>query len=110
MVHINMFYRKTMFAVVETGGKQYQVQVGDVIKVEKLEAEVGSKFNFDKVLVVDNKIGTPTLDNAKVVAEVLEHKKTDKDLIFKKKRRHNYRRKIGHRQNITVLRIKNIEC
>jgi large subunit ribosomal protein L21 len=105
-----MFERKAMFAVVETGGKQYQVEVGDVIKVEKLEIGVGTKFNFDRVLLVNDKIGTPTLENAKVEAEVLEHKKADKDIIFKKKRRHNYRRKIGHRQNITVLRIKNIEA
>ena len=103
-----MFERKTMFAVVESGGKQYQVQVGDVIRVEKLEIGVGSLFNFDKILVVDNKIGAPTLPSATVEAEVLEHRKTDKIIVFKKKRRHNYRRKKGHRQNITVLRIKNI--
>lgn len=99
-----------MFAVVESGGKQYQVKVGDVLKVEKLEVLVGALYSFDKVLVVNNNIGSPTLPKAIVQGEVLEHRKGDKVIVFKKKRRHNYRRKKGHRQNVTVLRIKNIEC
>jgi large subunit ribosomal protein L21 len=97
-----------MFAVVESGGKQYHVKVGDVIKVEKLVGEVGSKINLEKVLATAEKIRTPELLGVKVVAEVLDQCKAEKDIIFKKKRRHNYRRKRGHRQQITVLRIREI--
>ncbi len=99
-----------MFAVVETGSKQYHVQVGDVIRVERMAGEKGSMVNLDRVLVAGDKIGAPLVSGAKVVAEVLEHKKSDKVLIFKKKRRHNYRRKRGHRQEISVLRIKEIKA
>jgi large subunit ribosomal protein L21 len=98
-----------MFAVIESGSKQYHVKVGDVVKVEKLIAEVGSLFNFDKVLMLNGKVGSPLIEGAKVSAEVLEQVKTDKVIVFKKKRRHNYRRKRGHRQLITVLRIKEIK-
>jgi len=98
-----------MFAVIESGSKQYHVKSGDVIKIERIAGEVGSVINFDKVLMVNGKVGSPVLANAKVSAEVLEHVKSDKVLIFKKKRRHNYRRKRGHRQSITVLRIKEIK-
>ena len=94
-----------MFAVVEAGSKQYHVKVGDVVCIERIENEPGSMFTFDKVLMAAGKVGAV---KAKVVAEVLEHKKSDKVIIFKKKRRHNYRRKRGHRQNISVLRIKEI--
>jgi large subunit ribosomal protein L21 len=100
----------SMFAVIESGGKQYHIQVGDVIKVEKLEANVGDSVNFDKILKVGEKIGSPTVEGAKVVAELLEHTKTEKVIIFKKKRRHNYRRKRGHRQEISVLRVKEIKA
>lgn len=99
-----------MFAVVESGGKQYHVKAGDVIKVERLAGEQGSVVNLDKVLAVGDKVGAPTVSSAKVTAEVLEHAKTDKVLVFKKKRRHNYRRKRGHRQQISVLRIKEIKA
>lgn len=98
-----------MFAVIESGNKQYHVKVGDVIKVEKLAGEVGATHNFDKVLMLGDKVGAPTVASAKVIGEILEQKKNDKEIIFKKKRRHNYRRKRGHRQQITVLRIKGIE-
>ena len=100
-----------MYAIVKTGGKQYKVSAGDVLKVEKLDAEAGSTIELDQVLMVGGatpKIGTPVVAGAKVVAEVLEQKKDDKIIIFKKKRRHNYRRKNGHRQLITVLRVREI--
>ena len=97
-----------MFAVVETGGKQYRVKVGDIIKVEKLEVEVGSLFSFDKIMSVGEKFDQESLAGSQISAEILEHKKTDKVIVFKKIRRHNYRRKKGHRQNITVMRIKEI--
>ena len=97
-----------MFAVVETGGKQYRIKVGDVIKTEIVDAEVGSLVSLDKVLLVGDKFDTVSLGQSKVNAEILEHKKTDKVIVFKKIRRHNYRRKRGHRQNITVMRIKEI--
>ena len=102
-----------MYAVIKTGGKQYRVAAGDVIKVEKLEGEVGQTVDFDQVLMVggdEPKIGSPILDGAKVSAEVLEQGKADKVLIFKKKRRHKYRRTRGHRQHQTVLRVSNIEA
>jgi len=99
-----------MFAVVETGSKQYHVKVGDVIKVETLAGEKGAVINLEKVLAVGDKIGSPFLKGATVTAEILEHRKSDKVIIFKKKRRHNYRRKRGHRQNLSVLRIKEIKA
>ena len=102
-----------MYAVIKTGGKQYRVAAGDVIKVEKLDGEVGSSVDLDQVLMGgdgdDAKIGTPLVGGAKVSAEVLEQGKGDKVLIFKKKRRKNYRRTRGHRQHETVLRISDIK-
>lgn len=99
-----------MFAVIRTGGKQYKVQKDDTIKVEKLDAKAGDKVNLDEVLFVDGKIGAPLVKGAKVVAEVLEQARAPKVTIFKKKRRQNYRRKKGHRQPLTVLRIKDIKA
>ena len=101
-----------MYAVIKTGGKQYRVAAGDVIKVEKLEGEVGQTIDFDQVLMVggdEAKVGTPLIDGAKVSAEVLEQGKGDKVLIFKKQRRHKYRRTRGHRQHQTVLRVSGIQ-
>ncbi len=105
-----------MYAVIKTGGKQYRVAAGDVIKVEKLDGEVGDQIGFDQVLMVGDegtedsaKVGTPVLEGAEVTAEVLEQGKADKVLIFKKKRRKNYRRTRGHRQHQTVLRISDIK-
>jgi large subunit ribosomal protein L21 len=95
------------FAIFQTGGKQYRVKVGDVIKVEKLDAT--GDVTFDHVLMLGEKLGTPTIDGAKVVATVVEQKRADKVLVFKKKRRQNYRRTRGHRQFITVLKIKEIK-
>ncbi len=94
-------------AIFQTGGKQYRVKQGDIVKVEKLNAE--GKVEFDQVLMLDDKVGTPFVDGAKVVAEVVEQKRTDKVLVFKKKRRQNYRRTHGHRQYITVLKITEIK-
>ena len=96
------------FAIFQTGGKQYRVQKGDVIKVEKLNAT--GKVEFDQVLMLGEKIGTPTISGAKVTAEVVEQKRADKVLVFKKKRRQNYRRTKGHRQFITVLKITDIKA
>ena len=78
-----------MFAVIETGNKQYRVQVGDVICVERLEGEVGNLIELKNVLMLNEAVGAPTVKGASVAAEVLEHRKSDKVLIFKKKRRHN---------------------
>jgi large subunit ribosomal protein L21 len=99
-----------MYAVIVTNGKQYKVSENDVLKIDKLEVEVGSVVQFDTVLAIGGadgtlRLGTPTVEGAKISAEVLEQKRDDKIIVFKKKRRHNYRRKNGHRQYITVLRI-----
>ncbi len=96
-----------MFAVFTTGGNQFKVQKGDIIAVEKLTAE--KNISFDKVLMIDEKIGEPFLKGATVEAKILETKKDDKVIIFKKKKRHNYRRKIGHRQPITMIEITDIK-
>lgn len=101
-----------MYAVVKTGGKQYRVAKDDVLTVEKLDAEAGAVIELAEVLaIVDGKgltIGTPMIDGARVAATVLEQKKADKVIIFKKKRRKNYRRTRGHRQPLTVIRISDI--
>lgn len=96
------------YAIFQTGGKQYRVAQGDIVKVEKLDAT--GTVEFDQVLMVGDKIGTPFVDGAKVIAEVIEQKRADKILVFKKKRRQNYRRTAGHRQFITVLKIKEIKA
>ena len=97
------------YAVIKTGGKQYKVEQNQVVKLEKIDGEVGKNVKFDQVLVISSdkgvELGSPTVKNAVVSAEVLEQKKDDKVIVFKKKRRHNYRRKNGHRQEITVVRI-----
>ncbi|MBO4683403.1 MAG: 50S ribosomal protein L21 [Alphaproteobacteria bacterium] len=95
------------FAIFQTGGKQYRVKVGDVIKVEKLDAS--GDVTFDQVLMLGDRVGTPVVAGASVVATVVEQKRADKVLVFKKKRRQNYRRTRGHRQFITVLKIKEIK-
>ena len=99
-----------MFAVIKTGGKQYRVVPGDVIKVERLEAEAGATIALDEVLMLGDKIGTPLISGATVSAEVVAQDRGPKIIVFKKKRRQNYRRKNGHRQDITVLRIKDISA
>jgi len=99
---------KIMFAVIKTGGKQYKVAANDVIRVEKLLASAGDSVVLDQVLMVGEKIGAPMVAGASVTATVLEQTRADKVIIFKKKRRQNYRRKKGHRQELTVLRITEI--
>ena len=101
-----------MFAIIQTGGKQYKVAVGDVVKVEKLELEVGSKVNFDVLLTSDNgKIvaGNPVVKNVTCTAEVVEQGKGDKVVVYKYKPKKNYRRKQGHRQPYTAVKIVEIK-
>ena len=103
-----------MFAVIRTGGKQYKVAPDDLITVEKLEGEPGATLELAEVLMVGDgdsiSTGTPLLEGAMVSATLVEHRRADKILVFKKKRRHNYRRKRGHRQHQTVLRITEIRA
>lgn len=101
-----------MYAVIETGGKQYRVNEGDVISVEKLKVEAGKKIVFDKVLVIgegkDIKIGTPYVDAAQVFGKVLENGKAKKVIIYKYKAKKDYRKKQGHRQPFTMVEITGI--
>ncbi len=97
-----------MFAVIKTGGKQYKVAKDDTIVVEKLNAEIGSTVTFDNVLALDEKIGTPTIAGAKVSAKVIKQTRDDTVIVFKKKRRQGYRRKNGHRQYISIVKITDI--
>lgn len=101
-----------MYAVIKTGGKQYRVANGDVIAVEKLAGDPGSTVSLAPVLMLnDDKsstVGTPIVEGAAVSAEVLEQTRGDKIIVFKKKRRKGYRRTIGHRQDLTVLRITDV--
>ena len=97
-----------MFAVIKTGGKQYKVAKDDTIVVEKLNAEIGSTVTFDNVLALDEKIGTPTIAGARVSAKVIKQTRDDTVIVFKKKRRQGYRRKNGHRQYISIVKITDI--
>lgn len=101
-----------MYAIIQTGGKQYKVKEGDKVSVEKLEAEPKAEISFNEVLLVGGngslQVGNPFLSGAKVEAQVLEQGKGAKILIFKKKQRKGYRKKQGHRQRYTVLQIKKI--
>lgn len=100
-----------MYAVIKTGGKQYRVAKNDVIKIERLEGEVGASITFPEVLMVGGDepvVGSPTVAGASVTGTVLEQTKGEKIIIFKKKRRKNYRRRNGHRQLLTVVRIADI--
>jgi large subunit ribosomal protein L21 len=100
------------YAVIETGGKQYRVKAGDRLEVEKLDAEVGASVEIDKVLAVsdgkDLAVGEPLLAGGKVVTTVLDQIRGDKVINFKKKRRKGYKRKVGHRQSLTVLQVESI--
>ncbi|MBS4022919.1 MAG: 50S ribosomal protein L21 [Dethiobacter sp.] len=102
-----------MYAIIETGGKQYRVEEGSILNVELLTAEVGSEVGFEKVLAVkkDNKlqVGQPYLDGATVSGKVLDHGKGKKIIVFKFKAKKNYRRKQGHRQPFTRILIDKIE-
>ena len=96
------------FAVIKTGGKQYKVAANDILKIEKLDAEAGTIVTFDQVLMVDGEVGLPLVEGALVAAELLETRKQKTVIIFKKNRRHNYRRRNGHRQLLSTVRITEI--
>ena len=102
-----------MYAVLETGAKQYRVAAGDTVEVERLEVEAGQPVTFDRVLLLNNEgkvsVGTPTVAQASVVADVVEHIRGPKVVAFKLKRRKGYRRTVGHRQELTVVKIKEIK-
>ncbi|MEL6287972.1 MAG: 50S ribosomal protein L21 [Pseudomonadota bacterium] len=100
-----------MYAVIKTGGKQYRVAADDVLKIEKVEGEVGETISFGSILMVggdDPTVGSPLVDGAEVTAEVVAQGRARKIIVFKKKRRQNYRRKKGHRQHETTVRITGI--
>ncbi len=103
-----------MYAVLETGGKQYRVTAGDTLEVERLTVEAGQPVTFDRVLLInaDGKlsVGTPTVASASVIADVVEHKRGDKVIAFKMKRRKGYHRTVGHRQELTAVKIKEIKA
>ncbi|MCC7106277.1 MAG: 50S ribosomal protein L21 [Chloroflexi bacterium] len=102
-----------MYAVIESGGKQHKVRPGDTIDVERLEAEAGSSLTLDRVLLVaddDNvQVGTPLVAGATVAAEVVEQKRGPKIIVFKYKAKVRYRKKQGHRQSLTTLKITDIQ-
>lgn len=102
------------YAVIRTGGKQYRVSEGDIVKIEKLAGEIGETITVGDVLFIgdngDVKIGSPLVPNAKVTGEIVDHAKAKKVLVFKKKRRKSYSRQRGHRQNQTILKITGIEA
>ncbi len=102
-----------MYAVLETGSKQYRVTPGDTVEVERLEVEAGKPVTFDRVLLVNNEgkvtVGAPTVTSASVLADVVEHIRGEKKVSFKMKRRKGYHKTIGHRQELTVVKIKEIK-
>ena len=102
-----------MYAVLETGSKQYRVAAGDTLVNERLSVEAGQSVTFDRVLLVNNEgkvsVGSPTVSGATVVADVVEHKRGEKKLTFKMKRRKGYHKSIGHRQELTVVKVKEIK-
>ena len=102
-----------MYAVLETGSKQYRVTTGDTLQIERLRVEPGKPVSFDRVLLINNDgrvtVGSPTVANASVVADVIEHVRGEKRLTFKMKRRKGYHKSIGHRQELTVVKIKEIK-
>jgi large subunit ribosomal protein L21 len=110
--YISKLKVKKMFAVIKTGGKQYKVQQGDILKVEKLGVKKDKTYTFNEVLLIEDGkktwIGTPFVEKAKVHAVVIEEFKDDKVLVFKKKRRKQYKRLRGHRQELTRVRIEDI--
>lgn len=101
-----------MYAIIETGGKQYRVQEGEIINVEKVNVEPGQTYDADKILAVggegDFKVGTPVVDGAKVTLKVLSQDKAKKVIVFKYKAKKNYRRKQGHRQPFTKVVVEKI--
>jgi large subunit ribosomal protein L21 len=103
-----------MYAVLETGGKQYRVSAGDTLEIERLEIEAGKPVTFDRVLLVNNdgkvSVGAPTVSGATVAADVVAHKRGVKVTTFKMKRRKGYHKTIGHRQELTVVKITTINA
>ncbi|MBQ9885825.1 MAG: 50S ribosomal protein L21 [Lachnospiraceae bacterium] len=100
-----------MYAIIATGGKQYKVSEGDIIRVEKLDVEAGQTYTFDQVLAVSDgelKVGTPTVAGAKVTASVVGEGKAKKVIVYKYKRKTGYHKKNGHRQTYTELKIESI--
>src|SRR5262245_24030800 len=102
-----------MYAVLETGGKQYRVTAGDTLEIERLAVQAGQPFVFDRILLVNNdgqvRVGAPTVEQASVIADVVEHRRGSKKVTFKMKRRKGYHKTIGHRQELTVVKIKEIK-
>ena len=102
-----------MYAVVETGSKQYRVTTGDTLEVDRLPTEAGQSVTFDRVLLVNNDgkvaVGSPTVASATVVADVVEHIRGEKKIAYKMKRRKGYRKTIGSRAELTVVKIKEIK-
>ncbi len=102
-----------MYAVIKTGGKQYRVTEGDLLRTEKINGEVGEPIEFEEVLMIANgeqiDVGRPVLTESRVVGEIVEQGKGKKIIVFKSKRRKGYRKKQGHRQLYTVLKIKEIK-
>ena len=97
-----------MHAVIRTGGKQYRVAAQEVIRIEKIAGDEGEIVLFDEVLAVDSELGAPLVSGASVAGRVVAQARADKIIVFKKKRRQNYRRKQGHRQDQTIVRIEEI--
>lgn len=99
-----------MFAVIETGGKQYKVAKGDTLDVERLEGKEDSPIKFDKVLLVDEKVGTPTVSGASVSGKIVAHKRGEKIVVFKMKAKKRYQKTQGHRQELTTVEITDIKA
>jgi large subunit ribosomal protein L21 len=103
-----------MYAIVKTGGKQYKVRQGDILRFEKLNGDVGSDITFDQILMVADgenvSIGQPLVENATVNGRIMEQGRSKKIIVFKYKRRKRYRRKQGHRQQFTAVRIDSINA
>ena len=102
------------YSIIETGSKQYRVSAGDTLKIERLAIEAGQSVTFDRVLLVNNDgklaLGSPTVASATVVADVVAHIRGEKKIAFKMKRRKGYHKTIGHRQELTVVKIKEIKA
>ena len=103
-----------MYAVIQTGGKQYKVQPGDTVYLEKLPGQAGDSVQFDEVLLIADDqqvaVGRPHVDGAKVTGTIVEHGRGDKLIVYKFKRRKNYRRKTGHRQAYTAVKISDVSA
>jgi len=102
-----------MYAVIQTGGKQYRVAPGDIVKVEKLSGKIGDPVSFDKVLLTSDgnniNLGNPYLEDSSVIGHIARHGKNRKIIVFKYKRRKGYRRKQGHRQDFTMIKVEDIK-